>query len=100
MFSKRLAAAAVGLCFTLGTAYAGAEGVPGSQPEAVPPNTGATGDGVIILELGPSQGGPASAEEAAAMQMLLLQLLMQSQGGGGGGEVQMLTPEQTTGQRI
>jgi hypothetical protein len=96
MFFKRIAAAIAGLCLVCGTAYAAPEAAvsPNETPEAV----GATGDGVIILELGPMQGGPASAEEAAAMQLLLLQLLlMQSQMESGGGEMQMIAPKQSTG---
>ena len=95
MFSKQLAAAAVGLCLTWGSAYAGPETVQDPQPQAttpadIPEAVGATSD-VIILELGPMQGGPAGAEEMAAMQMLLLQLLMM-QAEMGGGELQMTAP--------
>ena len=95
MVSKQLAAAAIGLCLTWGGAYAGPEVAQDSQPRAaspadVPPNIGSTND-VIVLELGPMQGGPAGAEEMAAMQMLLLQLLMM-QAEMGGGEVQMHAP--------
>ena len=98
MFFKRIAAAIAGLCLVCGTAYAAPEAAvsPSETPEAV----GATGDGVIILELGPMQGGPASAEEAAAMQLLLLQLLLmqsQMQMESGGGEMQMIAPKQSTG---
>ena len=80
MFSKKLAAAAVGLCLTWGGAYAGPEMVQDPQanasPADVPLGIGGTND-VIILELGPSADGtPPGAEEMAAMQMLLLQLLM------------------------
>lgn len=96
MFSKKLAAAAVGLCLTWGGAHAGPEMVQDPQqpqaatPEQVPPNVGGTND-VIILELGPAIGGSGSPEEMAAMQMLLLQLLMmQSEMGG---EVQMTAPK-------
>lgn len=91
MFSKKLAAAAVGLCFTWGGAYAAPEMVQdphaSASPADVPLGVGGTND-VIILELGPSpDGSPPGAEEMAAMQMLLLQLLMmQSEMGG---EMQM-----------
>jgi hypothetical protein len=66
MLSKKLAAAAVGLCLTWG-AYAGPEMVQDPQPRAaspvdVPPNVGGTSD-VIILELSPIQGGAGGAEE-------------------------------------
>ena len=81
MFVNKLAAAAVGLCLTWGSAYAGPEMVQDPQAEAaspadIPPNVGGTND-VIILELGPSPDGTQPGpEEQAAMQMLLLQLLM------------------------
>jgi hypothetical protein len=100
MFSGKLAAAAaVGLCLTWGSAYAGPEMLEDSQPQAaapadVPEGVGATND-VIILELAPAQGGEAAgAEDNAAMQMLLLQLLMmQAQmEGGAGAEAQMSAP--------
>ena len=94
MISKKLAAAAIGLCLTWG-AYAGPGTVQDPQPRAAAPAEapqaiGATSD-IIILELGPMQGGPAGAEEMAAMQMLLLQLLMM-QSGIGAGELQMNAP--------
>jgi hypothetical protein len=82
---KLVAAAFAGLCFIGGAAIAGPESAQGPQPQAaapgdVPPGVGATGNDVVILELGPAIGG-GSAEESAAMQMLLLQLLMmQSEG--------------------
>jgi hypothetical protein len=68
MVSKQLAAAAIGLCLTWGGAYAGPEMAQDSQPQAaspadVPPNIGSTND-VIVLELGPMQGGPAGAGSA------------------------------------
>ena len=94
MISKKLAAAAIGLCLTWGGAYAGPEMVQDPQPQAaspadIPPGIGATND-VIILELSPMQGGAGGAEEMAAMQMLLLQLLMmQSEMGA---EMQMAPP--------
>ena len=94
MISKKLAAAAVGLCLTWG-AYAGPEMVQDPQqpqaasPADVPPNVGGTHD-VIILELSPMQGGAGGAEEMAAMQMLLLQLLMMQ--AEVGGEMQMAPP--------
>ncbi|HEX2827339.1 MAG TPA: hypothetical protein VHP37_13405 [Burkholderiales bacterium] len=99
MFAKKLAATAVGLCLTWGSAYAGPEMVQDAQPQAgapadVPPNVGGTND-VIILELGPSPDGtPPGPEEMAAMQMLLLQLLMmQSEmAPSAGGEMQMTAP--------
>ena len=95
MISNKLAAAAIGLCLTWGSAYAGPEMVQDPQPQAatpadVPHGIGATND-VIILELGPMQGGPGGAEEMAAMQMLLLQLLLM-QAEMGTGEVQMISP--------
>ena len=95
MISSKLAAAAIGLCLTWGNAFA-APGIQDPQPQAAtpadaPPNVGATND-VIILELGPMQGGPAGAEEMAAMQMLLLQLLMMQAELGAAGEVQMIAP--------
>ena len=95
MIPKQLAAAALGLCLTWGGAHAGALMVQDSQPPAaspaeVPGGVGATND-VIILELGPMQGGPANAEEMAAMQMLLLQLLMMH-AEMGAGEIQMTAP--------
>ena len=95
MIGKKLAAAAVGLCLTWGSAHAGPDMVQDPQPQAaipadVPPGVGATND-VIVLELGPIQGGPGGAEEAMAMQMLLLQLLMM-QADMGAGEVQMIAP--------
>ena len=95
MVSKKLAAAAVGLCLTWGGAYAGPGMVQDSQPLAaapaeIPENVGATNE-VIILDLGPMQGGPAGAEEMAAMQMLLLQLLLM-QAETGAGEIQMIAP--------
>ena len=95
MFSKKVAAAAVGLCLTWGGAYAGPGAVQDSQPRAaspadIPANIGATND-VIILEIGPMQGGPAGAEEMAAMQLLLLQLLMM-QAEMAPGEIQMTAP--------
>jgi hypothetical protein len=95
MVSKQLAVAAIGLCLTWGGAYAGPEMVQDPQPQAaspagVPENVGATND-IIVLELGPMQGGPAGAEEMAAMQMLLLQLLLM-QAEMGGGELQMTAP--------
>ena len=95
MFSKKLAAAAVGLCLTWGGAYAGPESVQDPQPQAAspaesPPNVGATND-IIVLELGPMVGGPAGAEEMAAMQMLRLQLLMM-QAEMGAAEIQMTAP--------
>ena len=72
MIAKHVAAAVAALCLVWGAAYAGAEDAQSGTnvPEAV----GATND-VVILELGPMQGG-ASAADTAAMQMLLLQLLM------------------------
>ena len=100
MLTKYLAAAAAGLCLTWGGAYAGPDANQDPQPRAaspadVPEAIGATQD-VIILELGPMQGGPASAEEMAAMQMLLLQLLMM-QSEMGAGEVQMTAPAKPVG---
>lgn len=95
MISNKLAAAAIGLCLTWGGAYAGPGTVQDPQPQAatpaeVPHGIGATND-VIILELGPMQGGPGGAEEMAAMQMLLLQLLMM-QAEMGGAELQLVAP--------
>ena len=99
MFSSKLAAAAVGLCLTWGSAYAGPEMVQDQQPQAaapadVPPNVGATGNDVIVLELGPSADGTMPGpDEMAAMQMLLLQLLlMQSEMGPGGGDIPASAP--------
>jgi hypothetical protein len=93
MFLKRVAAAMAGLCLICGTAYAGPEASVPSIP--VPEASGATGDGVIILELGPMQGGPASAEEMAAMQLLLLQLLLMQSEMQSSGET-LIVPSQTT----
>ena len=106
MISKVLAAAAAGLCFTLGAAHAGPTvqdpqpqaSSPAASPAEIPEGVGATQD-VIVLELGPMQGGPANAEESAAMQMLLLQLLMM-QSEMGGGEMQMMSPNAPTGTAI
>ena len=100
MFTKVLAAAAAGLCLAWGGAYAGPDKNQDPQPQAatpaqIPEAVGATND-VIILELGPMQGGPANAEEMAAMQMLLLQLLMM-QSEMGGGELQMTNPNKPVG---
>ena len=94
MISKKLAAAAIGLCLTWGGAYAGPD-IQDPQPQAatpapVPESIGGTHD-IIVLELGPMQGGPGGAEEMAAMQMLLLQLLMM-QAEMGGGELQLIAP--------
>src|SRR4051812_16105454 len=55
MVSKKLAAAAIGLCLTWGSAYAGPETVqdpraPAASPADVPEGVGATND-VIVLEL-------------------------------------------------
>jgi hypothetical protein len=102
---KVLAAAAAGLCLTWGGAYAGPAAPDTTQdlqpqassPANVPEAVGATND-IIVLELGPMQGGPASAEDMAAMQMLLLQLLMiQSEMGAAGGEMPMLAPAPNPG---
>ena len=91
MFLKRIAAAITGLCLICGTAHAAPEAV--QTPEA----SGATGDGVIILELGPIQGGPASAEEMAMMQLLLLQLLMMQSEVQSGSETLFVPSQKTTG---
>ena len=88
MFAKKVAAAAAALCLMWGTAQAGNENAqpPGAaSPVEAPEGVGATHD-ILILELGPIQGGGASVEDVAAMQMLLLQLLMM-QSGAVGGEV-------------
>jgi hypothetical protein len=89
MFLKRIAAAIAGLCLICGTAHAAPEAA--QTPEA----SGATSDGVIIFELAPVQGGPASPEEMAAMQLLLLQLLMMQPEMQSGGET-LIVPRQTT----
>jgi hypothetical protein len=86
MYSRQIAAAVAGLCLMWGTAQAGNDGAAqernGAAAVAPPEAVGATSD-VVILELGPTHRGGASAEESAAMQMLLLQfLLMQSEGVG------------------
>jgi hypothetical protein len=87
MYAKRFAAAAAGLCLMWGTAQAGNETT--EQPSAAAPAqapgaVGGTNGGVVVIEIGPAQGGgEPSAEDVAAMQMLLLQfLLMQSEGAG------------------
>src|SRR4051812_15754262 len=86
MSSKFVAAAFAGLCFIGGAAIAGPENAQGPQPQAAaaadtPEAVGATGNDVVILEIGPATGG-STPEENAAMQMLLLQLLlMESEGG-------------------
>jgi hypothetical protein len=102
MISKTLAVAAAGLCLTWGGAYAGPDSQE-PQPQAASPAdapeaAGATND-VIVLELGPMQGGPGSAEDAAAMQMLLLQLLMM-QSGTGEGDAPMNAPGAPAGTAI
>jgi hypothetical protein len=104
MNSKTIAAAFTGLCLTWGAAHAAPEPVQEPQaasPVEVPEAVGATND-VVILELGPTQGGvPGNAEEMAAMQMLLLQLLMmQSQMGADGGEMPMIVPSAPGGTGI
>ena len=83
MFSKRIAAALTGLCLIWGTAQAGpahTEAPQAAVPGDVPAGVGATGNDVIVLEIGPAPGaGPMSAEEMAAMQLLLQLLMMQSE---------------------
>ena len=91
MFLKRIAAAIAGLCLICGTAQAAPEAA--QAPEAA----GATSDGVIILELAPIQGGPASAEEMAAVQLLLLQLLMMQSEPRSGGETLTVPSQAPTG---
>jgi hypothetical protein len=105
MILKTLAAAAASLCLTWGGAYAGAD-IADSQPRAaspgdIPEAVGSTND-TIVREVGPMQGGPASAEDAAAMQMLLLQLLMMQsmQSDAGGGETPTNAPPAPTGTAI
>ena len=100
---KRIAAALIGLCMTWGTAQAG----PGdSLAQAAPPAAiagdapvGGTGGDVIILELGPMQGGH-SAEDMAAMQLLLLQLLLMQSGAGGAPDMFMIEPMAPVGTGI
>ena len=94
MFLKRIAAAIAGLCLICGTAHAAPEAA--QTPEAA----GATSDGVIILELAPMHGGPASAEEMAMMQLLLLQLLMMQPEVQSGGETLFVPSQTTTGVAI
>lgn len=73
------------------------------EPQAANPSdaTGATGPGVVILELQGSQPGSpeATPEEMLAMQLLLLQLLMMQQEPGSG-EVQAVPPGATQGTGI
>jgi hypothetical protein len=91
MCFKRIAAAIAGLCLICGTAHAAPEAA--QTPEA----SGATSDGVIIFELAPGHGGPASAEEMAAMQLLLLQLLMMQSEVQSGSETLIVPSQRPTG---
>jgi hypothetical protein len=90
--AKPIAAAVAGLCLMWGIAQAGNDSAqaPAAAPAEAPEAVGATND-VIIVEIGPAQGGgAASAEDLAAMQMLLLQfLLMQSEGPGNAEVIEM-----------
>ena len=93
-FTRLTAALASGLLLW-GSAYA--EQQPqNTAPEAESANaaTGATGPGVVILEL---QGGAPGAqqpsqEEMLAMQLLLLQLLMMQQDPAMGADVPIAAP--------
>ena len=90
MKSKRLTAALTSALLLWSTAYAEEPKAPGPADA-----TGATGPGVLMLELQGSQpGAQASPEELLAMQMLLLQLLM-LQAEPSGSEIQIISP--TTG---
>src|SRR5689334_19301257 len=99
MVTKRIAAALTGLCLAWGTAFAGPSitdapqaAVPGNVPEGV----GATGNDVIVLEIGPAaDGSTMSPDEVQAMQLLLLQLLMMQSEGGGAPEMPMGAPAST-----
>jgi len=97
---KRLTAALASGMLLWGSAYAEQK-----QPENTAPDaTGATGPGVVILELGGAPGTPgaqeASPEEQLAMQLLLLQLLMMQADPSARGEAPMSAPTSSGGTGI
>ena len=69
------------------------------QPETAntPESTGATGPGIVILELQGGQAAQPTPEETLAMQLLLLQLLMMQQESAAGAESPIVGPQTVRG---